>query len=235
MAVYPSRLLALFICFATLWAGPETSLKLVWSDEFNDKEIDKKKWNIGNPDGVRIVDGQLSLEITPGSKVMFWRGSNVSTRGKYNSKAGYVEASVMFVKTGSHGCGFSVGNADEAFPAAGMGFSNGGGNAVSLGLWVTTPERKRSLNPKENPIPKDDTYSSKFHRFGFQWNDAEYKWYVDGRLAFTMRTPTVPSTPKPMFISFYHDRLPEAGLLKAYKDPKMGPEPMRVDWVRVYQ
>ena len=77
-----SRLLPLLLCFASLWAGPETSLKLVWSDEFNDKEIDKKKWNIGNADGVRIVDGQLSLEITPGSKPMFWRGSSVNTRGK---------------------------------------------------------------------------------------------------------------------------------------------------------
>jgi beta-glucanase (GH16 family) len=52
-----SRLLPLFLCFASLWAEPETSLKLVWSDEFNDKEIDKKKWNFS--DGVRIVDGQI--------------------------------------------------------------------------------------------------------------------------------------------------------------------------------
>ena len=43
------------------------------------------------------------------------------------------------------------------------------------------------------------------------------------------------ATPKPMFISFSHNGLPEAGLLKSFKDPKMGPEPMRVDWVKVYQ
>ena len=58
MVVPLSRLLSLFLCVASLCAGPETSLKLVWSDEFNDKELDKKKWNIGNASGVRIVDGQ---------------------------------------------------------------------------------------------------------------------------------------------------------------------------------
>jgi beta-glucanase (GH16 family) len=236
LAVHPSRLLPVLLCACSLLAGPETSLKLVWSDEFNEKEIDKKKWNIGNADGVKIVDGQLSLEITPGSKPMFWRGSNVSTRGKYSSKAGYIEASIMFLQTGGHGCGFSIGNEDDKPPAAGMGFSNGGGSTVGLGLYMRNEERGRSLSPKENPIPKDDTYSKKFHRFGFQWGPADYRWYVDGRLYNTIRiSPHVLATPKPMYISFYHDRLPEAGLLKNFKDPKLGPEPMRVDWVKVYQ
>jgi beta-glucanase (GH16 family) len=234
LAVHPSHLLPVLLCACSLLAGPETSLKLVWSDEFNDKEIDKKKWNFG--DGVRIVDGQLSLEITPGSKPMFWRGSKVNTRGKYSSKAGYIEASIMFLQTGGHGCGFGIGNDDEKPPSAGMGFSNGGGSTVSLGLYVRNADGGRGLNPKENPVPKDDTYSKKFHRFGFQWGPADYRWYVDGRLAYTIRiSDKIPATPKPMYISFYHDRLPEAGLLKNFKDPNMGPEPMRVDWVKVYQ
>ena len=230
----PSRLLALLFCLTSLWAGPETSLKLVWSDEFNDKEIDKKKWNFG--DGVRIVDGQLSVEILPGDKPMFWRGSSINSRGKYSSKAGYIEASIMFVQTGGHGCGFGIGNEDERPPSAGMGFSNGGGNSVGLGLYVRNEDRGRGLNPKDNPIPKDDSYSKKFHRFGFQWGPNDYRWYVDGRLAYTIRiSPNIPATPKPMFISFSQNGLPEAGLLKSFKDPTMGPEPMRVDWVKVYQ
>ena len=234
MAVPLSRLLSLFLFAASLCAGPETSLKLVWSDEFNDKEIDQKKWNVS--DGVRIVDGQLSLEILPGSQPMFWRGSKIHTRGKYSSKAGYIEASILFLKTGGHGCGFGIGNDDERPPSAGMGFSNGGGSFVNLGLYVRNQDGGRGLNPKENPVPKDDTYSKKFHRFGFQWGPADYRWYVDGRLAYTIRiSDKIPATPKPMYISFDHNRLPEAGLLKSFKDPQMGPEPMRVDWVKVYQ
>ena len=236
LAVHPSRLLPVLLCACSLLAGPETSLKLVWSDEFNEKEIDKKKWNIGNADGVKIVDGQLSLEITPGSKPMFWRGSNVDTRGKYSSKAGFIEASIMFVQTGGHGCGFGIRNEDDKPPAAGMGFSNGGGSTVGLGLYMRNEERGRTLSPKENPIPKDDTYSKKFHRFGFQWGPADYRWYVDGRLYNTIRiSPHVLATPKPMYIGLSHKGLPEAGLLKNFKDPQMGPEPMRVDWVKVYQ
>jgi beta-glucanase (GH16 family) len=235
LVVHPSHLLPVLLCACSLLAGPETSLKLVWSDEFNEKEIDKKKWNIGNADGVKIVDGQLSLEITPGSKPMFWRGSNVDTRGKYSSKAGFIEASIMFVQTGGHGCGFGIGNEDGKPPAAGMSFSNGGGSTVGLGLYMRNEERGRTLNPKENPIPKDDTYSKKFHRFGFQWGPADYRWYVDGRLAYTIRiSPHVLATPKPMYIGLSHNGLPEAGLLRNFKDPKLGPEPMRVDWVQVY-
>jgi beta-glucanase (GH16 family) len=236
LVVHPSHLLPVLLCVCSLLAGPETSLKLVWSDEFNEKEIDKKKWNIGNADGVKIVDGQLSLEITPGSKPMFWRGSNVDTRGKYSSKAGFIEASIMFVQTGGHGCGFGIRNEDDKPPAAGMSFSNGGGSTVGHGLYMRNEERGRTLSPKENPIPKDDTYSKKFHRFGFQWGPADYRWYVDGRLYNTIRiSPHVLATPKPMYIGLSHNGLPEAGLLKNFKDPKLGPEPMRVDWVKVYQ
>jgi hypothetical protein len=129
-----------------------------------------------------------------------------------------------------------IGNEDGKAPSAGMGFSNGGGDRVELGLWIVNEERGRGLNPKENPIPKDNTYSKKFHRFGFQWGPADYRWYVDGRLTYTIRiSDKIPATPKPMYISFDHNRLPEAGLLKSFKDPNLGPEPMRVDWVKVYQ
>jgi hypothetical protein len=228
-----SRLLPILVFACTLLAGPETSLKLVWSDEFNDKEVDTKKWNFS--DGVRIVDGQLSLEILPGAKPMFWRGSNIHSRGKYSSKYGYIEASIMFVQTGGHGCGFSIGNEDNRAPAAGMGFSNGGGDSVGLGLSIVNEERGRGLSPKENPMPRQ-AYSKKFYRFGFQWTPNDYRWYLDGRLAYTIRiSPSIPTTPKPMFIQFSHNGLPEAGFLKSFPEPTRGPEPMRVDWVKVYQ
>ena len=59
---------------------------------------------------------------------------------------------------------------------------------------------------------------------------------MDGRLAYTIRiSDKIPATPKPMYIGLSHNGLPEAGLLKSFKDPKIGPEPMRVDWVKVYQ
>jgi hypothetical protein len=167
---------------------------------------------------------------------MFWRGSSINSRGKYSSKAGFIEASIMFLQTGGHGCGFGIGNEDGRAPSASMGYSNGGGDSVGLGLGIVNEERGRNLSPKENPIPRDASYSKKFHRFGFQWGPNDYRWYVDGRLAYTIRiSDKIPATPKPMYISFSHNSLPEAGLLKNFKDPNMGPEPMRVDWVKVYQ
>jgi beta-glucanase (GH16 family) len=116
-----------------------------------------------------------------------------------------------------------------------MGFSNGGGDSVGLGLSIVNEERGRGLSPKDNPMPRQ-AYSKKFYRFGFQWTPNDYRWYLDGRLAYTIRiSPSIPTTPKPMFISFSHNGLPEAGFLKSFPEPTRGPEPMRVDWVKVYQ
>jgi beta-glucanase (GH16 family) len=206
-------------------------MKLVWEDNFDGKEIDAKKWNVNNKDGVRIIDGKLSLEITPGDKPMFWRGSSVNTNGKFRTSAyGYVEASILFTQTAGHSGGFSIGNEDMSKPAASMGFGGAGDNAT-LSLYIVNEERGRTLSPKDNPIPKDG-YSRKFHKFGFAWTANDYRWYVDGRLVQKM---TQPGTPKPMAISLGHGGLGEAGFVKSFPDPTRGPEPIRVDWVKVYQ
>ncbi|MEI7651356.1 MAG: glycoside hydrolase family 16 protein [Verrucomicrobiota bacterium] len=217
---------------AALVAAPESSMKLVWEDNFDGKALDETKWTASSKTGVKLVDGQLSLEITPGDKPMFWRGSSVNTNGKFKTAAyGYIEASILFVQTRGHGAGFSIGNEDKRNPSASMGFSNAGGDAVTLSLGIVNEERGRSLTPKENPIPKGD-YSKKFHKFGFAWTATDYRWYVDGRLVQKM---TQPGTTKPMVIGLSHNGLPEAGFLKTFNDPTKGPEPMRVDWVKVYQ
>lgn len=229
MNVKALRLLLLLACTLGLQASPEGTMKLVWEDNFDGKELDAKKWNTSGV--VKLVDGQLSLEITPGDKPMFWRGSGVNTNGKFKTSGyGYVEASILFTKTPGHSGGFSIGNEDMKPPAASMNFGGGGDNA-GLGLYIVNDERGRTLSPKENPVPKDG-YSKKFHKFGFAWTANDYRWYVDGRLVQKM---TQPGTSKPMAISFGHGGLGEAGFAKNFPDPTKGPEPVRVDWVKVYQ
>ncbi len=204
-------------------------MKLVWEDNFDGKELDAKKW--GSNGVVKMVEGKLSLEATPGDRPMFWRGSSVSTNGKFKTAGfGYVEASILFTQTGGHSGGFSIGNEDMTKPAARMSFW-GANDGVGLSLYLVNEERGRSLSPKDNPVPKD-AYSKKFHKFGFAWTENDYRWYVDGRLVQKM---TQPGTPKPMAIGFGHSIGGEAGFTKSFPDPKKGPEPMRVDWVKVYQ
>lgn len=233
MNVNALRLLLLLACTLAwslcLQASPEGTMKLVWEDNFDGKELDPKKWNTNGV--VKVVDGQLSLEATPGDRPMFWRGSGVNTNGKFKTAGfGYVEASILFTKSRDHGGGFSIGNEDMGKPAARMNFG-GSGDGAGLGLYIVNDERGRSLSPNENPVPKD-SYSKKFHKFGFAWTATDYRWYVDGRLVQKM---VQPPTTKPMAISFGHSVGGEAGFTKNFPDPTKGPEPVRVDWVKVYQ
>jgi beta-glucanase (GH16 family) len=71
----------------------------------------------------------------------------------------------------------------------------------------------------------------KFLTYGLQWTDKDYRWYVEGRLVHKMVRP-IPSAP--MFIEF-NQWLPEGGYLKDFMNPKLGPEPLQVDWVKVFK
>ena len=66
----------------TLGAAPNAGLKPVWEDDFNAKELDTKKWNVGG--SAHIVDGKLYLEVTPKDKPGFWNGSSVNSSGKFS-------------------------------------------------------------------------------------------------------------------------------------------------------
>ena len=44
----------------------------------------------------------------------------------------------------------------------------------------------------------------------------------------------IPIPKEPMYIEFYQN-LPEGGLLKDFMNPKLGPEPMQIDWVKVFK
>jgi len=71
----------------------------------------------------------------------------------------------------------------------------------------------------------------KFLTYGLQWNATSYIWYVEGRQVHKLSRP-IPK--EPMGIEF-HQSLPEGGLLKDFMNPKLGPEPMQIDWVKVFK
>lgn len=216
----------------SLGAAPNNGLKPVWEDNFDAKELDKTKWNVGGQ--ARLVDGKLQIETTPKDKPGFWNGSNVNSSGKFTHKQGYFEASIRAVQSKNRGWTvFGIRNPDMSkAPAASMYFVFTGADRIEPNLNIVDDGGSHRLVPKENVIPMDGGKSyKKFLTYGLQWNATSYIWYVEGRQVHKLSRP-VPDAP--MYIEFYQS-LPEGGLLKDFMNPKMGPEPMQIDWVKVFK
>jgi beta-glucanase (GH16 family) len=228
------KALPLFSLFfaLSLGAAPNNGLKPVWEDNFDAKELDKTKWNVGGQ--ARIVDGKLQIETTPKDKAGFWNGSHAHTLGKFSYGQGYFEASIRAVQSKNRGWTvFGIRNEKmEKVPSASMYFVFTGADRIEPRLNIVDDAGSHHLVPKEKVIAMDGGKSyKKFLTYGLQWNATRYIWYVEGRQVHKLSRP-IPKDP--MGIEF-HQSLPEGGLLKDFMNPKMGPEPMQVDWVKVFK
>ena len=216
----------------SLGAAPNTGLKPVWEDNFDAKELDKAKWNVGGQ--VRIVDGKLQVEVTPKDKPGFWNGSHAHTSKKFTYGQGYFEASIRAVQSKNRGWtvfGIRNENMTKA-PAASMHFVFNGADRIEPVLNLFDEDGAQRLAPKERVIAMDGGKSyKKFLTYGLQWNATSYIWYVEGRQVHKLSRP-IPK--EPMYLEFYQ-HLPEGGLLKDFMNPKLGPEPMQIDWVKVFK
>lgn len=216
----------------TLGAAPNSGLKPVWEDDFNAKELDAKKWNVGGQ--ARIVDGKLQIEVTPKDKAGFWNGSWANTSNKFTHPQGYFEASIRAVQSKNRGSvNFGIRNQDMSkSPSASFAFVFSGADRIEPNLYLVEETGTQRLVPKERVIAMDGGKSyKKFLTYGLQWNATSYIWYVEGRQVHKLSRP-IPKAP--MFIEFTQ-WLPEGGLLKDFMNPKLGPEPMQVDWVKVFK
>ena len=228
------KALPLFALLAalSLGAAPNSGLKPVWEDNFDAKELDPKKWNVGG--SARIVDGKLQIEVTPKDKAGFWNGSGASTLGKFSYGQGYFEASIRAVQSKNRGwVVYGIRNQNmEKVPSASMNFVFTGADRIEPNLQIVDESGSHRLAPKEKVIAMDGGKSyKKFLTYGLQWNATSYMWYVEGRLVHKLARP-IPK--EPMSLEF-HQSLPEGGLLKDFMNPKMGPEPMQIDWVKVFK
>jgi beta-glucanase (GH16 family) len=181
-----------------------------------------------------VVDGKLQIETTPKDKAGFWNGSNAHTSKKFTHGQGYFEASIRAVQSKNRGWtvfGIRNENMTKA-PAASMHFVFNGADRIEPVLNIFDEDGATRLAPKEKVIAMDGGKSyKKFLTYGLQWNATSYIWYVEGRQVHKLSRP-IPK--EPMYLEFYQ-HLPEGGLLKDFMNPKLGPEPMQVDWVKVFK
>lgn len=117
-------------------------------------------------------------------------------------------------------------------PSASLSFVFSGADRIEPNLYLVEETGTQRLVPKERVIAMDGGKSyKKFLTYGLQWNATSYIWYVEGRQVHKLSRP-IPKDP--MFIEFTQ-WLPEGGLLKDFMNPKLGPEPMQIDWVKVFK
>jgi beta-glucanase (GH16 family) len=220
------------LVFATaLWAGPEGAMKLAFEDQFNDKSIDESKWSF-KKEIVKLVDGKASIEVISGGKSTIWRSGELAC--KFKQSYGYFEASIQMVQTKGHGVGFGISGSslETKFPSASLGFECGGADKVDPYLNVGELIGNQRLRPKENPIKMEGgvTYK-KFNTYGLLVTPKTYLWYVNGRQVFRVERLT-PSGP--LQLKFSHGT-PEGGVLRGFPNPALGPEPLVIDWVKIWK
>jgi beta-glucanase (GH16 family) len=211
-------------------------MKLAWSDDFNGKEVDESKWNVLNstPGAVKIVDGILRLECLPGKGPGFWQGSGVNTHMKFSQAYGYFEASMKMLQTTGRTGRFEVRHTPkEEPPTARLIYNSTGNDNILLSAQVADNSGVRNFNATKPTFNLEGGASyKKFHTYGFYWTPKYFEWYVDGKKAYRVDRPETPS--KPMYLEFVHYP-PEGGEIPQFTQANNGPEPLMIDWVKVWK
>lgn len=234
----PMRLLpVLLACLASsVWAAPNTGMKLVWTENFDGPAIDETKWNIHNRNAgsVSIKDGKLVLAMLPGKESTYWQSTGISTANKFTQAQGYFEASIRMIQTGGRAVRFEVRNKslDEP-PSARIFFEGWGGDKISPTTQVADSGGIRMLRPLKHDINFDGGASyRKFQTYGIHWTPKYFAWYVNGKQVHRQDIKANPMIP--MYVEFIH-HTPEGGIIKSFPDPANPPEALQVDWVKVYR
>ena len=250
------------ICVLSLMGGvvraeAPAGYKLAWADEFDGASLDASKWVCWLPgkrhDAMNTAD---AISVTNGCLVITTYqegGTNytgmVSTRDKFMPVRGYWEARIEFRESPGMWSAFwlqspTMGHPPDDPVKAGVEIDiiehravakNGGrldGTVQHTLHWNGYGKYHQSTNH----ATIDDKLKSGFHVYGFEWTESEYKFYVDGRVTWTVNQPISQSPEFLILSSEIHDAswagyIPKEG----YGDRATSRTKMLVDYVRYYK
>ena len=235
---------------------------LVWNDEFDGVALDRSKWGfpgykereeaLVNTEGTVVVDGQGHLVLSTFQKDDRIHCAILDTRGRYEPRYGYFEARVRFQKMqGHHGCFWlqtPTFRAAEDNPAvsgtemdiiewfgegrrkgwAGMNIYYAGTNAH-----VRSPSIPR-FDLMGGPVESDPSspvgsLADAFHVYGLLWAPETCVFTCDG-VEIMRDTQSISAVPQYIVLSLLSAQWERARL-----DTARLPDPMTVDYVRVYK
>jgi beta-glucanase (GH16 family) len=247
------------IIFTTITARaePPAGYKLAWADEFEEAALDTSKWVCWLPgprhDAMNTVD---AIAVTNGCLVITTYqegGTNftgmVSTHGLFAPVRGYWEARIEFNEMPGMWSAFwlqspTMGRPPDDAVKAGMEIdiiehratAQKGGDLLGTVQHTLHWNGYGKFHQSTNHATIDGALKSGFHVYGFEWTESAYRFYVDGKVTWTVKGPISKSPEFLILSSEIHDAswagyIPKGG----YGDRTTSQTKMRVDYVRYYK
>ena len=212
--------------------------KLVFQDEFNGPELDRRVWQVESgspghilssrwPENVVVTNGLLRLltrKEARGGKV--WTTGNIWTR-TYQAQYGYFEARMRIAKASGLNNAFWLMTTNK--PTDPIHFEIDITEAHYPNIHTMTLHNWSGKHTATGArfIAEEDL-SSDFHLYALEWNARELIWYFDGQVV-RRSSNTFCHAASPLRLSSAVGRW--AGRISDALDGTS----MDVDWVRVYQ
>lgn len=201
-------------------------------DEFDGSALDTNKWTVGmywwqgrqpawfSPKNVEVRDGQLHLTMRkePVPEQMQARGyrdyTSAALHTKTRSSYGYYEVKARPMNSGGSSSFWFQQEDRTAFPKWSTeidvfelcGKSDTHDRRYYMTVHVfSAPEEKRQWQLGSYWEPPQ-RFAENFHVFGFEWNPAGLRWYVDGVLVRTVQNT---HWHQPLFLIFDSETMPE--------------------------
>jgi beta-glucanase (GH16 family) len=258
---------SLLVSSPRLHAAPPPGYTLVWSDEFDSSTLDYRYWNhsypgvyrdgFNSPTASAVANGNLTITAYTEGGVHYT--DHLDTKGKYQPKYGYMEASICFSNAPGNWSAFWM-------FAPTIGATN---QPHTDGVELDIVEH-REVNQYETNIADQipstlhwDGYaanhksvtsglrgaglSSGFHTYGMEWTPDYLKFYIDGSYLYTVNNstatdPVPPLAPVPQRSEYlllsteiltgsWAGNIPAGG----FGSLATSESQMIVDYVRVYQ
>jgi len=246
---------------SAIGAGIEPSVpgtddhKLVWSEEFNGPEIDRKVWSFESgkvrnhelqfytdrPENARIENGELILE----GRKEEWEGApytsaSMRTHHVQSFQYGIIEMRARLPEGKGIWPAFWAMGDDGNWPLCGeidimelIGGGDGFDNVVyGTGHWSDFGDH--GMRGGSTKL-KSGNFSDDYHIFGIDWDEKRIQWFLDGEQFYELDI-----TPKQM--SEFHQKFWLLLNLAIGGDwpgspneATVFPQQVRVDWVRVFQ
>lgn len=237
-------------------AAPPAGYQLVWADEFEGNVLDAQKWShrqpgprrdaVNVPEAVQVAEGLLTI-TTWTEKGTHYTGM-ISTAGRFEAGPGYYEARVRFADAPGMWSAWWLQTPTMGRP---LGDPGKAGMEVDIFEHRVVDRTGKNLTDRVQHALHWDGYGAHhrsrshltpplglgkgWHVFGLEWTNAEYRFYVDGKLSW--RSGPVSRRPEFMILSAeVHDnhwagQVPEGG----YGSRATSRVQFQVDYVRYYR
>lgn len=230
---------------------------LIWNDEFEAPEIDRKKWNLDaaytgasneeieiytdRPENVRLENGHLVIEARKEHYMGFqYTSGRLNTEGLHAWQYGRVEARIRIPFGQGLWPAFwmlGIDRKTKGWPLCGEIdiMENIGKQPNTVRGTLHGPGYFREKSIGKDFHKTGERFANEFHLYAVEWEPEQIRWYVDDEHYFTLTPQDLPGPwafDHPFYILL---NVAVGGVWPGYPDATTTfPQFMYVDFVRVY-